>query len=129
MGQIKNIKLHIVTDIKVEKMGAGDSKDLAALLNDPKLASYSKSELKKWEERFNERYPTGFVTEQEFRKLYEKAHPGKDAGTLARHIYRLFDDNNDNKVSFKEFMVAVSVSCRGTMREKLKWMFDLFDLD
>ena len=26
-------------------------------------------------------------------------------------------------------MVAVSVSCRGTMKEKLQWMFDLFDLD
>ena len=96
-------------------MGAGDSKDLAALLNDPKLASYSKSELKKWEERFNERYPTGFVTEQEFRKLYEKAHPGKDAGTLARHIYRLFDDNNDNKVSFKvrnTLMISIGYGIR-----------------
>ena len=62
------------------------------------------------------RYPLGYITMQQFKELYERTHPGTDAEELAQHIYRLFDGNNDNQVSFKEFMMAVSVSCRGTMR-------------
>ena len=83
-------------------MGAGESKEFVDLMNEPKLSAYTKTELKEWESRFNERYPNGHITQQQFKDLYEKTHPGNECGTFAGHIYRLFDGNNDNQVSTQE---------------------------
>ena len=39
------------------------------------------------------------------------------------------DENGDGKVSFVEYMMAMSISARGTLKEKLKWTFTIFDLN
>ena len=38
-------------------MGASESKELAELMDNPQLKTYTRTELKTWEERFNARYP------------------------------------------------------------------------
>ena len=110
-------------------MGASESKELLDLIKDPKLSKYTKMELKQWGERFKERYTTGYITETEFKDLYSNIHASDNSSPFAEHLYRLFDRNKDNMVTFKEFMVAISVSCRGSIREKIEWMFGLFDVD
>ena len=38
------------------------------------------------------------------------------------------DRNNDGVINFEEFLIGLSVLSRGSVNEKLEWIFDLYDI-
>ena len=43
-------------------------------------------------------------------------------------MFNAFDKNGDGFVEFAEFMLALSITSRGSVEEKLNWVFNLYDL-
>lgn len=82
--------------------------------------------------------PTGFLTEQvillsnlhmclinayimqEFCNIYKQYFPFGDPTQFASLVFHMFDSNNDGGIEFKEFITALSVTSRGTIKEKLE---------
>ena len=72
-------------------------------------------------------YPSGFLTKQEF------LHTFKDANwkvkEIASDIFTMFDEDESNTMDFSEFVIAEAAVTLASPREKLNWIFSVFDKD
>ncbi|XP_055333119.1 Kv channel-interacting protein 1-like isoform X2 [Paramacrobiotus metropolitanus] len=78
---------------------------------------------------FKQDCPNGTVSKERFKELYSQFFPLGDARTYSGHIYDSLDKNSDGNVTFDQFIVTMSVMSRGTIDEKIRWIFNLYDLN
>lgn len=48
--------------------------------------------------------------------------------SLSEHYIRAADKDKNGKINFKEFLLFLNHECTTNPRERLNWMFDLFDI-
>ncbi|OQV26030.1 putative Kv channel-interacting protein 2 [Hypsibius exemplaris] len=93
------------------------------------VTKFSREEIKLIYRGFKQECPAGVVDEERFKELYSQFYPLGDAGTYAGYIFATFDQDEDGHVTFDQFITGMSVLSRGTMPQKLRWVFNLYDLN
>merc|ERR1711868_189273 len=60
----------------------------------------------------------------------EKALPSsKDAKNMEKHMFRLYDSNDDGSIDFVEFMIVYHIMTDGSPEEVLTRIFRVFDVN
>lgn len=90
---------------------------------------FSRQELQRMYRGFKNECPNGTVDKDTFKKIYAQFFPYGDSSLYANHVFNVFDQDRDGKVSFEDFVTGLSVSLYGSREEKMKWAFKLYDLD
>uniref|UniRef100_A0A8C9L008 Potassium voltage-gated channel interacting protein 3 n=1 Tax=Serinus canaria TaxID=9135 RepID=A0A8C9L008_SERCA len=73
--------------------------------------------------------PSGLVDEETFTLIYSRFFPRGDASSYAHFLFDAFDADRNGALCFQDFAVGLSVLLRGTEQQKLKWTFDLYDVN
>ncbi|KAG7663990.1 ncs1 [[Candida] subhashii] len=88
---------------------------------------FDKRELQQWYKGFMRDCPSGQLSEEEFVKVYKQFFPFGDPTDYCYYLFRVFDLDNSKYIDFKEFIIALSITSRGTEEQKINWSFRLYD--
>eukprot|EP00088_Acartia_fossae_P004275 TRINITY_DN11826_c0_g1_i1.p1 TRINITY_DN11826_c0_g1~~TRINITY_DN11826_c0_g1_i1.p1 ORF type:complete len:205 (+),score=96.43 TRINITY_DN11826_c0_g1_i1:31-615(+) len=111
------------------------SKNGKPVIRDEDIEALSKSSgmekegVKKAFDNFIAEHPNGKMKPKDFKAMMSQALPKKDAGKMEKHVFRVYDSNNDGYIDFVEFMVIFYVMADGTPEEVLGKIFRVFDVN
>ncbi|CAH2352930.1 calcium-binding protein NCS-1 [[Candida] railenensis] len=105
----------------VSKLSKDDLKSLRS------ATYFDKRELQQWYKGFLRDCPSGQLSEEEFAKVFKQFFPFGDPTDYCHYLFRVFDVDNSKYIDFKEFIIALSITSRGSLEQKLNWSFKLYD--
>ncbi|KAA8914518.1 hypothetical protein FN846DRAFT_1006820 [Sphaerosporella brunnea] len=116
--------------LPLARLSVRQSKLTAEQLTELQQATlFERKELQQWYKGFLKDCPSGSLNKSEFQKIYKQFFPFGDPTTFADYVFNVFDADRSGSIDFKEFIVALSVTSRGTLEDKLNWAFQLYDID
>merc|ERR1712071_457502 len=116
----------------LRSMGSKNGKPVLTDENAAALAQSSGLDVVQVREHFDAfvaEHPNGKMKKKDFREMMAKALPKKDAGKMEKHVFRIYDTNNDGYIDFVEFMVIFYIMSDGSPEEVLDKIFRVFDLN
>lgn len=94
-----------------------------------RATKFSRQELKFMYQGFKQVCPTGVVHENTFREIYAQFFPHGDVSQYAHYLFQTFDQDHNGTITFQDFVVGLSALSRGAPEDKLRWVFQLYDLN
>ena len=80
-------------------------------------------------EDFLKRNPEGRLNQRDFRELMSQSLPGKDISKMEKHVFRIYDSDNDGFINFEEFLCVFHIMSDGSNEEVLRKVFRVFDVN
>ncbi|KPJ03860.1 Calsenilin [Papilio xuthus] len=69
------------------------------------------------------------VDEESFKNIFCQFFPLGDATQYAHYVFNTVKHKQRGKLNFEEFLETLSRVARGSVQEKLSWVFALYDVD
>ncbi|KFD72383.1 hypothetical protein M514_01693 [Trichuris suis] len=91
------------------------------------VTDFSRNEVKAIYRGFREESPTGRMSVEEFTDMYGKLFPNAGTESFAKFVFGSFDLDKNGSLTFDGFLTLFSTLLRGTVEEKLQWVFKLYD--
>lgn len=90
---------------------------------------FTRHEIKLMYRGFKQECPTGVVDEEAFKNIFSQFFPLGDASQYAHYVFKTIKHKQSGKINFEEFLGILSRVARGSVQEKLSWVFALYDVD
>ncbi|CAF0812262.1 unnamed protein product [Adineta ricciae] len=93
-----------------------------------KCTRFTKAEIRLLYRSFKQQCPGGSVNEERLRSIYIQFFPQGNAARYARYLFAIIDRNRKGTCTFDDYIFTLSILCRGTIDEKLRWIFRFYDI-
>jgi len=94
-----------------------------------RITYFDKKEINQWYQDFMHDCPSGVLRKETFTSIYQSYFPNGSSAKFAGYVFDAYDTRKVGVVNFREFIVALSITSRGSIDEKINWAFGLYDLD
>jgi Ca2+-binding EF-hand superfamily protein len=88
---------------------------------------FNKKEIQLIYQGFKQECPSGIVNEETFKHIYGQFFPFADTSSYAHLIFGTFDLRSSGCVTFEDFLICLSTLCRGSLEDRVRWIFTLYD--
>ncbi|CAF0794591.1 unnamed protein product [Rotaria sordida] len=84
-----------------------------------------------WYREFLTVCPNGQLNKHQFIKFYKDLENSsiKNVEAITENVFQAFDHNGNQRIDFKEFLIAYALTSIGEPHDKLQYAFSLFDAD
>jgi len=93
-----------------------------------KCTRFNKSEIRLLYRGFKQECPSGNVSEERLREIYLQFFPQGSPIKYTHYLFSMIDRNHKGTFTFDDYILTLSVLCRGTIEEKLRWIFRFYDI-
>jgi len=100
--------------------------DLSFLIQNTRM---QEAEVRASYSQFIRQHPDGLMDRETFRLMMKDCYPSADIGNIETHLFRMYDDNEDGVIDFREFMTKVHIMSNGSPEENLRQLFRILDID
>ena len=100
--------------------------DINALV---KTSGLEEAKIREFFNNFVAEHPDGKMKKNDFHTMIEKALPNMDTKKIEKHVFRIYDVDNDGCIDFTEFMMIYFILSEGTPEECLSKIFRVFDVN
>ncbi|CAF2404618.1 unnamed protein product [Rotaria sp. Silwood2] len=94
-----------------------------------KNTTYTKQQIHDWHKGFLHDCPNGKLDKRNFLEVYKKFYPEGKAENFCSQVFKAFDSDNNGYIDFVEFLLAVNITSHGDIKEKLRLVFDMYDMN
>ncbi|CAF1003034.1 unnamed protein product [Rotaria sordida] len=89
---------------------------------------FTEKEIREWHEGFIRDCPTGRLDKKKFIEIFQAFYPKGQVENYCKHAFRTFDTNNDGRIDFQEFLLAIATTSQGDLDTRLAAVFDMYDI-
>lgn len=93
---------------------------------------FTREKIVTWHEDFLKQCPDGKLRKPEFVKFYKNLIPGDqspDEDSYCEMVFQAFDADNNNYIDYPEFLISFWIRAKGSLRDKIDWLFNIYDTD
>ncbi len=92
---------------------------------------FNRDQVLRWFSAFKIQCPDCRLDRPNFINFYKNLIPGNSGvkDEFADAVFQAFDFDNNGYVDFGEFLIAFWIKAKGSIRNKLIWLFDVYDSD
>jgi len=91
---------------------------------------FSPMEVKRLYWSFKNECPSGMVTQETFHDIFSKLFPtGANLSSYSHYIFNTMDRQNTGTVTFEDFASCLSLLLTGSLEDRLRWTFRLYDVN
>ncbi|XP_019763289.1 Kv channel-interacting protein 4 isoform X3 [Dendroctonus ponderosae] len=127
---MKKVYFRTIQDSELEDLETPPRYRPGSLESLSKATRFTQEEIKKIYRGFKAECPTGVVREDTFKMIYAQFFPqGVNSSQYAHYVFNTLDQDHSGLISFEDFVQNLSILSRGTLEEKLRWAFSLYDIN
>jgi len=79
---------------------------------------------------FKNECPSGLVSQETFHEIFSKLFPtGANLSSYSNFIFNTMDTQSTGTITFEDFASCLSLLLTGSLEDKLRWTFRLYDLN
>nr|CAD7408182.1 unnamed protein product [Timema poppensis] len=94
-----------------------------------RATKFTKDEIRYVYRAFKTECPSGIISEATFKSIYAKFFPLGDSSQYAHYVFTNLDKGHTGIITFRDFMFGMSVVMKGSLQERLRWAFSLYDIN
>ncbi|CAF1064757.1 unnamed protein product [Adineta ricciae] len=94
-----------------------------------KKTNFSKEQIRHLYRTFKQDSPSGQVSKEHFVSIISTLFPTGECYRYSIFLFRNIDRSNTGTIHFEDLITAFALLIHGSIRERIGWVFDLYDLN